>query len=185
MISREEAERIMGKPIEQPPISHIYSSSFFDWLEDVSILNFPDIASRILTEEGLFVIHPGFNCSYKLSSDTLHKYIEYVKRLRTRIKSTLSKKTVLVWVETAYKEQTLRFLNLNRDSVILIPTAYSIPKLMLDIVRMEEKQFYRELSKYMKSAGLSGENRYGCVQRVKICCNDFIKTERIKSLTFP
>jgi hypothetical protein len=188
MISKEEAEKIIEKPISQPPISNFNSTSFYDWLEDVSILNFPEIASKILTEEALFVVHPGAGCFYSLeyltSGNLTHDYIKYINRVKSEILSTLGKKTVLIWTEIGYKTNTLRFLGLGKDSVILIPTEDSYSILMKDIVRMEEKQFYEELSKYVKSAKLLGEQSSGCLKGVERCCNGLIITQKMDSLVY-
>ena len=184
MISKEESERILREDVTQPPIINKYSTSLHDWLEDVSILHFPDLASKILTKDALFVVHAGFDCSYKLKPWERKKYPEYVEGLRAKVKSVLGKKSVLVWTEYGFKERNIRFLDLDRDSLILVPTDNNCPRLKEDLLRMGEDQFYKELSSYVESAELIGEYAGGCVKRVERDCKGLIKINVIENLTY-
>jgi hypothetical protein len=165
MISREKAEEMVGKHLEQPKIGNINSSSLYEWLDDISILNFPEIAAKVLTEESFFIVHPGFY--YRLSSNQCSDYLKYLDKLRLRTHSDLEKSSVLVWTPLGYKQRTLKLLDLNRDSVILVPTEDFNISLRDDLLRMKQEEFYRILSHYIKFASVVGEGRYGCVEGVR------------------
>ena len=186
MISREVAERISNKKITLEKPLHIYSTEQLDWLNYVNILKFPEIASKTLTEEALFVVHPGSSLYYdqELLTDNSNLYYRYVKRLRTKVKSVLGEKTVLVWTEVTHRKDTLNFLDVGEDSVILVPTINSYSLIHEDILGMKKKQFYKELRKYVKSAELMGEQGSGCLKGVEYACTGLIKTQRIKDLIY-
>ena len=185
MISKKHAEKIMGKPIEVPPMLHKYSTAQLDWLDDVPILLFEELASEILTEEILFLMHPGWDCSYNLTPDMPGRYVACVKRTRAEIKSVGCKKAILIGANYNCKEQTLRFLHVDRASVILVPTEFNYSILKEDILRMGHKQFYDVLSVYVNLAGVGGED--GCFEGlVKDLenCKPPIKTYTIEGLTY-
>jgi len=186
MINQEDAETISNKKITLEKPLHIYSTDQLDWLNYVNILKFPEIASKILTEEALFVVHPGSSFYYdqKLLTDNSNLYYRYVKRLRKKVRSFLGKKTVLVWTEAAHRKDTLNFLGLDEDSSILVPTKNSSSLVYEDILGMKIENFYKELRKYVKTAELIGEQCYGCLKGVEYACTGLIEIQRIEDLIY-
>jgi hypothetical protein len=183
MISKQEAERIRGKPVVVPRLVNINSTSLYDWLEDIPILLFPDIAPEVLSEEAEFIVHPGFY--YRLSEFQCKGYSSYLDRLKSETQSFLGKKPVLVWTPVDYKKETLRILGINRDSAILVPTESFGMKLINELLRMEDDEFLKELSVYVKLGNVNGEAKYGCARGLKRRCEHFnIKTQIVENLTY-
>jgi len=197
MISREEAEKMLGEPITQPPIKD--RKRYQDWLGDVSILNFPRLARRILTEDAIFLIHFGHTCGYML--DILEtrryerkvRYKAFVKELRTIAPLDVGTKSILAFIPHDHKNEAVNFIGVDRNSLILVPTIGTIS--IGDILRMYDSEFLPKLSQYVKSAHLRGElyatpehdGSYaygGCVYGIERKCENLIKTHIDIDLTY-
>jgi len=189
MISREEAERILEKPAPKPSIidriRNRFTNTFKDWYGDVPILNYPEIASKVLTEDSLFVVHFGYHYDYRVKKYRWAKYNGYVKKLKAKLKSVLGKKTVLIWTAFGYKESAIRFLGVDRNSVVLVPTKNDGLPVIENILKMKEDQFYRKLSEYVKTAELTGEYSNCCVPTLGFHCRGLIRTHIITHLSVP
>ncbi len=190
MISKKEAERIVREYNIESTLKG-YSGPLKDWKGEVSILNYPEIASKVLAEDVVFIMHPGCYCSYGFDvkpSCSRKKYPEYFNRLKSATHSVLGKIPVLIFPEYRYKTETLDFLGVDRDSVILVPTEgrpTSMPcaTLRLDILQIEEGLFPNSLYEYAKYGKLWGELRDACLRDLRESLDPPIKIQVIDELT--
>ena len=135
------------------------------WEEYVSICQQPELITKFIKDNPLFIMHPGLDgyLYAGLNSDT---YLETQKRLKDKISASLEKgQSILVFTPRKFLHQTLEAIN-SPNGVILVPTKnHENPKThkVLLLESSNKVPFYNLLSNNITRAEACGEYGHQCI----------------------
>ena len=141
-----------------------------EWKGYSSIFEHPELFKRIVTENPLLVVHPGY-LGYLPRRDKseidFKRYDQYLGRLRAKIADALEKKrAVMVFTPTAYLRETLSALSYPQG-VILLPTVDSSVTEDDFLMQGPGYEFLEALAETVESVEICGEVREECVMEVE------------------
>jgi len=143
-----------------------------------------------ITDNPLFVIHPGFKYYCKLEASQkymakFNNYEEYIERLKTAMKEADEKgRTIIVYSPRNHMRKTMEIIGPLKN-LVLIPNKGADQFIDRKGLGMGDEKFYSKLSETVNEAEVAGEFNLACVVGFEQNAGHYIDLYRNPDLIFP
>jgi predicted nucleotidyltransferase len=210
MMRREDAEKLIGRKIPKENLSLKPYVPVFNapeltpeasgdigrkvaeknssWKDYVPIFSVSELAPKILRDNAIIAIHPGFKYYGEDFDSYMEKfsgYEEYLDKLKVKIQEAdRSGRTVIVYSSPESITQTLQTIG-PLDNLVLFPTDGPHGWVDSEAIKMSKPEFFEKLTTYIKQVELCGEWNEGCVDDAETELGKYIDLKVLHNHIFP
>lgn len=159
------------------------------WEKYRTICKHPDVFRKLIPDNPLLVVHPGYNCYVKVSNNfeiLRDEYNEYLDNLKDKISRTIEeRRSVIVFTPSKNLKQTQQVLN-SPEGIVFVPTLNkSVESHSLILLEFLGQPFYKLLSQNISQAEVCGEFGSFCVLALAKKIADSVDISLISNCIFP
>jgi predicted nucleotidyltransferase len=210
MMRREDAEKLVGMempkeklslrpyvPVFNAPgltpeasgdIGRKVAEKNSSWKDYVPIFSVPELAPKILRDNAIIAVHPGFKYYGEDHDGYMEKfsgYEEYLDKLKAKLQEAdRGGRTVIVYSSPENITQTLQAVG-PINNLVLFPTDGPHGWVDSEAIKMSKTEFFEKLTKYVKQAELCGEWNEGCVDDAETELGKYIDLKILHNYIFP